>query len=168
MTWCLELERLLLDVADAFEAGGDPVRGAKGPAVAHTVYPDPSWRPVRRPRRARADESTGARAVALFGAGSRPRRIPEPRKGFDERFGKAAVFTTPTGQQIDLHRTLAQGPFGQWIDAGPLRTLRAASPSEDEACVAPTRQGGSCTRAFTRCWVTSAPRSDRSETSPRS
>ena len=46
--------------------------------------------------------------------------LPEPRPGFDLRFGKGASFEDAQGRQLDLHRTLALGPFGLWIDADAL------------------------------------------------
>jgi 3-hydroxyisobutyrate dehydrogenase-like beta-hydroxyacid dehydrogenase len=120
MAWCLGLERRLLQIAEAFDSAGVDFLVLKGPALARTVYPDPSWRMfndldilVRTPQWRAAVE-------VLNGAFDWPRRLPEPRRGFDERFGKAAVFTTDTGQQIDLHRNLAQGPFGVWIEADEL------------------------------------------------
>jgi hypothetical protein len=116
MAWCLGLERRLLQVADAFDSASVDFIVLKGPALAHVVYPEASWRTF-------SDLDLLVRtsqwrvAVGIledrFGWG---RRLPEPRRGFDERFGKAAVFTTESGQQIDLHRNLAQGPFGVWID----------------------------------------------------
>ena len=45
MTWCLDLERRLLTLTDAFAARRIPFVVLKGPALAHTVYPAPSWRP---------------------------------------------------------------------------------------------------------------------------
>jgi hypothetical protein len=119
MAWALGLERTLLRLAEAFAERGIGFVVLKGPALAHTIYPDPSWRPfgdldllvrTRDWRRALA---------ALADLGLR-RRLPEPRRGFDERFGKAAVHRTPEGQEIDLHRTLAQGPFGVWIQPDEL------------------------------------------------
>jgi hypothetical protein len=119
MAWALGLERTLLRLAEAFAERGIGFVVLKGPALAHTIYPDPSWRlfgdldllvRTRDWRRALA---------ALADLGLR-RRLPEPRRGFDERFGKAAVHRTPDGQEIDLHRTLALGPFGVWIQPDEL------------------------------------------------
>jgi hypothetical protein len=119
MVWALGLERTLLDLAAAFDDHGIDFVVLKGPAVAHTKYPDPSWRPfgdldllVRT--------ADWRRACDLLGEVGLERRLPEPRRGFDERFGKAAVFRGPKRQEIDLHRTLAQGPFGIWLDADEL------------------------------------------------
>lgn len=114
MARCLALERTLLEVAAAFEDAGVAFIVLKGPALARSVYPDPSWRPFAdidllvRTRDWR-------RACGVLEAMGCVRRLPEPRAGFDERFGKAAVHTTPNNQEIDLHRTLVLGPFGLWI-----------------------------------------------------
>ncbi|HEY7400015.1 MAG TPA: nucleotidyltransferase family protein [Actinomycetota bacterium] len=114
MLHALSLERLLLRVGDAFGDRQIPFVVLKGPALAHALYPDPSWRPfgdldllVRTP-------DWRAACSVLAGLGFR-RGLPEPVAGFDERFGKAATHTGPGGLQIDLHRALALGPFGVWI-----------------------------------------------------
>jgi hypothetical protein len=120
MPWCLGLEIRLLQIADAFDADDIPFLVLKGPALAHAVYANPSWRPFSD-LDVLVPTIDWRRACALlqerFGW---PRRQPEPRPGFDERFGKSAVFRTDGRQEIDLHRTLAQGPFGQWIRAEDL------------------------------------------------
>jgi hypothetical protein len=115
MLWALALERRLLELAEAFDTAGVGFVVLKGPTLAHTVYPDPSWRPfgdidlLVRTRDWR-------RALALLERLGLRRRLPEPRKGFDERFGKAATHVTDRGEEIDLHRTLVLGPFGLWMD----------------------------------------------------
>lgn len=116
---CLRLEQELFRIADALERSGVPLVVLKGPALAHTVYPDPSWRPFRdldllvRTR----DWRTACDLLADVGC---VRKLPEPRRGFDERFGKAATHRTPSGLEVDLHRTLVLGPFGLWIRADEL------------------------------------------------
>jgi hypothetical protein len=120
MAWCLGLERRLQQIADAFDGAGVDFVVLKGPALAHTVYPDPSWRTFNDLDVLVRTSQWRAAVEVLQGEFGWPRRLPEPRRGFDERFGKAAVFTTDTGQQIDLHRNLAQGPFGVWIDGDEL------------------------------------------------
>jgi hypothetical protein len=119
MLWALTLERRLVMVAGVLENAGIDAVVLKGAVLAHTVYPDPSWRPfsdldllVR----------TGDwdRITALLDQHGMRRRLPEPRPGFDKRFGKAAVFVGPDGAEVDLHRTLAAGPFGVWIDTDEL------------------------------------------------
>ena len=114
MLWVLAVERKLLALADRFTEAGIEVVALKGPTIAHTVYPDPSWRPfgdldllVRT--------ADWRRATALLRSLGYGRAFPEPRPGFDERFGKAAVHSNGDGIEIDLHRTLAMGAFGVWI-----------------------------------------------------
>ncbi len=48
------------------------------------------------------------------------RALPEPRPGFDERFGKASVHQGRGDIDVDLHRTLVLGPFGLWIESDRL------------------------------------------------
>jgi hypothetical protein len=115
MLGVLALERRLINLAASFEQAGVDVTVLKGSAFAHSFYPDPSWRSfgdidllVRTQDWRRASELL--RALGL------PRRLPEPRAGFDERFGKAAEHVGEGGLEVDLHRTLVVGPFGLWID----------------------------------------------------
>jgi hypothetical protein len=119
MVHSLALERRLLALGEAFDQAGLPFVALKGPAIAHTMYPDPSWRPfadvdvlVRTPDWRRACEAASS-------VGFR-RDLPEPARGFDERFGKAATHTDGSGLQLDLHRTLTLGPFGLWLDPAVL------------------------------------------------
>ncbi|MGH2554330.1 MAG: nucleotidyltransferase family protein [Actinomycetota bacterium] len=111
----LAVERGLLEVATELHAGDVEFVVLKGPALAHTVYPNPSWRYfgdldllVRGgdwPKACTILESLGYR-----------RGLPEPRGGFDQRFGKASEFRRQGGIEVDLHRTLVVGPFGLWIE----------------------------------------------------
>jgi hypothetical protein len=120
MTWCLHAERKLLRLADAFDDAGIEYAVLKGPALAHTVYQEPCLRPfgdldllVR--------SQDYSRASALLTRMGHARSRPEPRPGWEARFGKASVHVDPDdGIEIDLHRTLVLGPFGQWIDADAL------------------------------------------------
>ena len=122
MTWCLHAERKLLRLADAFDDAGIEYAVLKGPALAHTVYREPCLR-------AFADldllvrSQDYNRASALLTRIGHARSRPEPRPGWEARFGKASVHVDPDdGIEIDLHRTLVLGPFGQWIDADELMT----------------------------------------------
>ena len=114
MMWTLELERALLGIARAAEDEGVDLIVLKGPALAHRFYPDPSWRAfsdidllVRT--------SDWRRACLLLERRGFQRELPEPRAGFDERFGKAAVHANSNGLNVDLHRALVLGAFGFWI-----------------------------------------------------
>ena len=115
MLWALRVERRLLRVAAAMDGAGVPFVVLKGAALAHTVYPEPCLRSF-----ADLDVLVGTRdwrraCEVLRDLGLR-RRQPEPRRGFDERFGKASVHKGEDGVEGDLHRTLVVGPFGLWLD----------------------------------------------------
>jgi hypothetical protein len=119
MTWAVILEREFVTLAPAFAAAGIEMILLKGPAFAHSIYPDPSWRPF-------ADldllvsTTDWRRACSLLRDLGWARGLPEPRPGFDERFGKAAVHRNELGIELDLHRTLVLGPFGLWMRPGEL------------------------------------------------
>ncbi|MCI0633998.1 MAG: nucleotidyltransferase family protein [Actinobacteria bacterium] len=115
MTVALELERRLLEVTPSMEDAGIEFLVLKGPAVARAFFPDPSWRSFGDLDLLVRTADWQAACIALATAGFR-RRLPEPRRGFDERFGKAATHVGPGGVQIDLHRTLVLGPFGLWLE----------------------------------------------------
>jgi putative nucleotidyltransferase-like protein len=119
MLQVLALERHLVTLSKALEDAGVEMVLLKGSALAHTVYPDPSWRPF-------ADLDFLVRgedfqhACEVIADGGFRRGLPEPRAGFDVRFGKAAELTMEGGPTIDLHRTLVVGPFGLWLDLDEL------------------------------------------------
>ena len=119
MTLSLTLERRLLGLVPALDANGIDYAVLKGPAVAHSRYPDPAWRPfgdldilVRSRQLDRACE-------LLSDLGLR-RVFPEPRPGFVVRFGNTVLHRDDAGIEIDLHHTLVAGPFGQWIEPDQL------------------------------------------------
>ncbi len=111
----LALEKILLELSEPLAEADVPFIVLKGPALAHTVYPEPEWRPfgdldlLVRGR----DWGTARGIVESLGFG---RNLPEPRPGFDDRFGKAATHSDADGLQVDLHRRLVLGPFGLWIE----------------------------------------------------
>lgn len=115
MLHCLSLERTLVDVSARFEAAGIDLLVLKGSALAHGAYPDPSWRPFGD-LDILVSAADWAHACSILQGMGFARDLPEPRPGFDLRFGKAATHTGPGGVQIDLHRRLALGPFGLWIE----------------------------------------------------
>ncbi len=119
MLWALTLERRLLQLSDAFQGASLEFVVLKGSALAHTVYPDPCWRPfgdldllVRT--------SDWRAACSLLSELGFHRKLPEPRPGFGERFANAASHIDGEGCEVDLHRSLVIGPFGLWIDPAEL------------------------------------------------
>jgi hypothetical protein len=114
MLWALTLERALLHITSALEAARIDSIILKGPAMAHTFYPEPSWRSFGDVDLLVRTQDWAATCSVLEDLGYRRPR-PQARPGFDERFGKAAVHREAGGLEIDLHRTLVAGPFGLWI-----------------------------------------------------
>jgi Uncharacterised nucleotidyltransferase len=115
----LLVERGLLELAPILDRAGVDFIVLKGSALAHTVYPDPSWRYfgdldllVRA--------ADWQRACSMLQDLGFRRNHPEPRPGFVERFGGAPAFRRETGVEVDLHRTLVVGPFGLWADTDQL------------------------------------------------
>jgi hypothetical protein len=120
MVWSLLIEQKLARLGTAFAEEAISFVVLKGPAVANSAYPDPSLRPFGD-----VDLLVGTadwpRACGLLeGLGYR-RQLPEPRPGFDQRFGKAAVWGDSDSIEVDLHRTLVVGPHGLWV--GPQELL---------------------------------------------
>jgi hypothetical protein len=116
MAWSLRIEQRLLDLDARLVGAGIPYAVLKGPAMAHTAYEDPSLRGFGDLDVLVRGRDFGRACLVLGEMGFR-RNIPEPRPGFDERFGKAATHSHEgDSMEIDLHRTLVLGPFGLWID----------------------------------------------------
>lgn len=136
MLQVLALERKLLVLNEAFGQAGVDFVLLKGSALARSVYPDPSWRPfgdldlLVRTR----DWREACSVLEKLGL---HRNLPEPRPGFDERFGKASVHGGNGSVEVDLHRTLVLGPFGLWLD-----------PDQLFRWVVPLSLGGQTVRRF--------------------
>lgn len=135
MATALLLDRELLEVSDLFESHGLDAIVLKGTAAAHLDRPDPARRSYGDVDMLVPGPHVGAAERLLTEAGGR-RAHREPRPGYDRRFGKGASFRMPSGLEVDLHRTLALGPFGLAIQPRELsaggetfalggRTLRA-------------------------------------------
>lgn len=108
----LLLEDLLLRTVERLSRSGIPVRALKGTVSAHLDHQDVSHRTF-------GDidllVSSGFydKAVSTLVADGCQRSYPEPRPGFDRRFGKGTSLHTPDGLEIDLHRTFTMGPYGE-------------------------------------------------------
>jgi len=119
MAATLRLERMLVETGTLLETDGIETRVLKGPAVAYLDHPEPSLRSFRDiDLLVRADDYD--RVVELLEREQFVRAFPEPRPGFDRRFGRGVSLAGPGGWSIDLHRTLAFGPFGIRIDVADL------------------------------------------------
>jgi hypothetical protein len=119
MALTVSLERDLVRIVTQLAAHGIAVRVLKGSALAHLDEPDPSRRAFGDvDLLVRGDDIEATERILVAGGGQR--RYPEPRPGFDRRFSKGASFTFDHNSEIDLHRTLAAGPFGLTIDLDEL------------------------------------------------
>jgi hypothetical protein len=115
----LQLEDLLLASVGSLREAGVNVRVLKGAALSHLDYPELGVRTYGDLDLLVQGSCFDAAVDALSGAGVR-RRFPPPRPGFDQRFGKGACLVTASGLEIDLHRSLAIGPFGERLDLDTL------------------------------------------------
>lgn len=111
MAHVLRLERGLLRVHEILGAVGVPFLVLKGSAVAHLDYADPQARAfgdndVLLP----TDRYAEGMAALLDHGYVRP--AAELGPGFDVRFGKGATLVGDDQAELDVHRTLAMGPYG--------------------------------------------------------
>jgi hypothetical protein len=107
----VRLEQRLLEVSDLLRSRSIEHRVLKGAATAHLDYPDPELRPfsdIDLLIHSR-DFDKAVMALEAFGGA---RRFAEPRPGFAARFSKAVCVVSDDGIEVDLHRSLAEGPFG--------------------------------------------------------
>jgi hypothetical protein len=124
MTWSLAVERKLVGLSRTFEDAGIAHAVLKGPSVAHVAYPEPFLRSFADLDLLVATRDY-ERTCTMLGGTGHVRQLPEPRAGFEVRFGKASVHIDPEdGIEVDLHRTLVLGPFGLWIDPDELLERR--------------------------------------------
>jgi hypothetical protein len=107
-------------VLGSLETVGIGARVFKGPALAHTAYPDPSWRvfgdvDVLVPAaQLHAAVATLERDLGLV------RGLPELRPGFDARFGKEILLRGEGLLEVDLHRVPIGGAFGMRVETDSL------------------------------------------------
>ena len=123
MARTLIVEARMLDVAEALDRAAIDHRILKGSALAHLVASDPSDREFRdvdvlvrshdMTRAVRELETQGARRVQ-----------PSLGADFDRRFAKSVTLRW-SGVEVDVHRTVAAGPFGVWSMPDDLFVLPA-------------------------------------------
>lgn len=115
----LLLEEELLRAVEVLGAVDVDHRVLKGTALAHMVHDDPA-------ERCFGDNDLligGAdldRAVAALVAAGAVRPVPALSPSFDRRFAKSVTLTWSGATELDLHRTLAPGPYGLLVDLDDL------------------------------------------------
>jgi Uncharacterised nucleotidyltransferase len=107
----LRLEQRLLEVSHVLGQRAIEHRVLKGAATAHLDYPAPELR-LFSDIDLLIHSRDLDRAVAALESCGGERRFAEPRAGFAARFSKAVCVVSDDGVEIDLHRSLAEGPFG--------------------------------------------------------
>jgi len=140
MRWCLRLESRLGAVHAALRTAGIPALVLKGASLAHLDYEDASLRVFRDLDILVPSDALEAALGAAASIGFRPMQR-EPRPGFQSRFGKGRSTTDDRGVEIDLHRTLAAGPYGVLL---PMDSVWGSAE--------PFRIGGLDLRAPDRTW----------------
>lgn len=126
MASVLVLDQRLRALGPALDSAGIRWRVLKGPAIAHLDEPDPSWRVYGDLDLLVSGDDIAPTLDLLAGLGGE-RRYSRPSASFDRRFGKGASVPLPDGVEIDLHRTLALGPYGLALDPRVLLDLPTES-----------------------------------------
>jgi hypothetical protein len=107
----LKLEQIMLKATGALRAAGMEGYVLKGPALARLLYPDPAVRLFGDLDLLIRSEHYD-KACETFESVGYKRQFQGPRPGWDQRFTKGTVFTADGGLELDIHRTLALGPYG--------------------------------------------------------
>ncbi len=115
----MALDAALFEASDALEAASIEFRVLKGVAHAHLLYDDPLLRPYHDvDLLVRGDDLHRAvGALRTIGAGRRERALGED---WERRFAKGVSLVRRDSIEIDIHRTLARGPFGVTVEPDTL------------------------------------------------
>lgn len=115
----LLLEDVLLDAVEVLAAADVDHRVLKGTALAHLVHPDPAERSFGDNDLLLAPGDIDRGLAALADAGA-TRAVPPLSASFDRRFAKSVTLGWRGTTELDIHRTLAAGPYGFLIDLDDL------------------------------------------------
>jgi hypothetical protein len=122
----LKLERLARTAARLLDAAGIDFRLLKGPAVARLAYPRPELRSFADVDLLLPGDRFDDAVEVLCDALAFGRRFEEPHAGFTSRFAKGVCLSAGDGLELDLHRTLAAGPYGATLDVDALFAATSA------------------------------------------
>jgi hypothetical protein len=102
-------------IASALQETGLQCRVLKGPALARLDYPSAELRPfVHVNLLVRSAQFT--EAIDLLAKMGYGRSHAEPAPGFDARFRKGTALLSADGTRVELHRTIADGPYAMIVD----------------------------------------------------
>ena len=119
MAEALLLEDVLLSALDDLAEAGIRALVLKGSALAHGLGPDPAERTFGDTDLLVAADALPDAATALERRGAR-RVQPGVSTVYERRFAKSITLHWHHDTELDLHRTLAPGPYGLLIDAEAL------------------------------------------------
>lgn len=115
----LALEAELLDAVEVLGERGVDHRVLKGAALAHVAYPRPEWREFGDvDLLVRGDELP--RAVEVLERSGATRRFPSLGARYERQAAKGVTMRSRAGWELDLHRTIATGPWGQLVEVEDL------------------------------------------------
>ena len=115
------LEHELVELVETLTKADIDHRVLRGAAAAHLDYPDAAQRVFGRLELLVPLDSFDDASVLCRGMGC-VRSFPEPRPGFDRRFGRGTSFVLPSGNRLVLRRTIVGGPFGMLVRPADLLT----------------------------------------------
>lgn len=115
----LLLEEMLLRALSVLDEAGVDHRILKGSALAHLIHADPAERSFGDNDILVAPADVDRAVAALTEAGAfRP--MPPLSATYDRRFAKSVTLRWHGPSEMDVHRTLAAGPYGYLIDLDDL------------------------------------------------
>jgi hypothetical protein len=97
------------------DEGGIESRVVKGPAFAHLDYENPELRPFVEAN-ILVRSADFVQAVSILGQRGFFRTHAEPAPGFDAKFRKGTILANDSGVRIELHRTIADGPYAMIVE----------------------------------------------------
>ena len=124
MAHVLKVERLTQEVLAILEQADVDHRVLKGVSLCHTYYDNPADRVFADIDILVPSSGLSPAVEGISATLEATRALPEVRPGFDERFGKEVLLKVG-GFEIDVHRTLASGPFGLKVDLDELFSMTA-------------------------------------------
>lgn len=117
--WSVRLDRHLLTVHDLLRERGLRHRFVKGSTIAHRFYSHPALRmSVDVDVLVPAGELD--HALAALAENGHVRTQPDPYPGFSRGYAKSVTMRHSNGVEVDVHRVIADGPFGLRASADSL------------------------------------------------
>lgn len=117
--FCLGIEHCLIGAVEVLSGNGIESYALKGIATAHLDYPDPSMREFNDADLLIPPRHMSAAISALERSGFH-RDLPPRSKSWDQQYAKDITLLSESNVEIDVHRTLAPGAFGFWVDQATL------------------------------------------------